>query len=444
MRFEDARGLAVTAASEAAVRGLDATVEAYLAFRTDTGERLKETQAADPSCVLAHVLRGYFMLLFETRPFLERARKALAAADAALAAVEATARERAHVEALRSWCRGEWEAVTAQLDAILIEHPRDAVAFKMAQYLHFYVGDAEAMRDSAARCLFAWDDRVPGYGYILGSYAFALEESGAYAEAERSGRRAVEIHPHDLWAAHAVAHVLEMEGRAREGIAWVDGLDRNWGACHNFRYHILWHRCLFHLDLGDWKRALELYDREVRDQSTEEYLDITNAASMLWRLEQNGVEVGGRWQELAERSAQHVGDRMLVFADAHYAMALAAAGDAEPHLADLRAWAASGSGTQARLLQECGLALIEGLIAYRRGEWARAVDLLLPIRRAIRRVGGSHAQRDVFQRTLVDATLRAGRASLARALVAERLARKPGCAWNRTAWARAEAGLPAP
>jgi tetratricopeptide (TPR) repeat protein len=441
MRFEDARGLAVTAASEAAVRGLDATVEAYLAFRADTGERLKETQAADPACVLAHVLRGYFMLLFETRPFLERARKALAAADAALASSEATPRERAHVEALRSWCRGEWEAATAQLDAILIDHPRDAVAFKMAQYLHFYVGDAEAMRDSASRCLFAWDDKVPGYGYILGSYAFALEESGAYAEAERSGRRAVEIHPHDVWAAHAVAHVMEMGGRAREGVAWIDGLDRNWGACHNFRYHILWHRCLFHLDLEDWERALELYDREVRDQSTEEYLDITNAASMLWRLEQNGVGVGGRWQELAERSTQHIGDRMLVFADAHYAMALAAAGDAEPHLADLRAWAASGSGTQTRLLQECGLALIEGLVAYRRGEWTRAVDLLLPIRRAIRRVGGSHAQRDVFQRTLVDAALRDGRGSLARALVAERLARKPDCAWNRRAWARAEAGV---
>ena len=436
MRFEDARGLPVSAVSEEAVRRLDATVDAYLAFRADTGERLKEAQAADPGCVLAHVLRGYFMLLFETRPFHERAKKALAAAEGALGAREATARERAHVEALRSWCAGGWEETVARFDAILIEHPRDAVAFKMAQYLHFYLGDAEAMRDSAARCLYAWDEAVPGYGYVLGSYAFALEESGAYAEAETSGRRAVEIHPHDIWAAHAVAHVMEMTGRAREGVAWIDGLDRNWDGCHNFRYHILWHRCLFHLDLEEGDRALDLYDREVRDQSTEEYLDITNAVSMLWRMEQNGIEVGRRWEELAERSAQHVGDRMLVFAEAHYAMALAAAGDATPHLADLRNWAANGSGTEARLLAECGLALIEGLVAYRKGEWNRTVDLLLPIRRSIRRVGGSHAQRDVFQRTLVDAALQAGRWPLARALVAERLARKPESAWNRKAWAR--------
>lgn len=443
MEFDDARGLAVTAASEAAVRGIDATTEAYLAFRADTGERLKEALAADPACVYAHTLRGYFMLLFETRPFLERARKSLSAAEEALAATSVTPRERAHVEALRRWTSGEWEAAAAQFDAILMEHPRDAVAFKMAQYLHFYLGDAEAMRDSAARCLFAWDEGVPGYGYILGSYAFALEEAGAYAEAERAGKRAVEIHPHDVWAAHAVAHVMEMEGRAREGVAWIDSLDRNWDDCHNFRYHILWHRCLFHLDLGDGERALDLYDREVRDRSTEEYLDIANAASMLWRMEQNGIDVGRRWDELAERSAQHVGDRMLVFADAHYAMALAAAGDPDPHLADLRAWAREGSGTEARLLRECGLALIEGLVAYRRGEWARAVDLLLPIRRELRRVGGSHAQRDVFQRTLVDAAIRDGRWSLARALVAERLGRKPESAWNRSAWARVETGMAA-
>lgn len=134
---------------------------------------------------------------------------------------------------------------------------------------------------------------------------------------------------------------------------------------------------------------------------------------------------------------------MLVFADAHYAMALAAAGDPDPHLADLRAWAREGSGTEARLLRECGLALIEGLVAYRRGEWARAVDLLLPIRRELRRVGGSHAQRDVFQRTLVDAAIRDGRWSLARALVAERLGRKPESAWNRSAWARVETGMAA-
>jgi tetratricopeptide (TPR) repeat protein len=443
MRFDDARGLPVTAASAEAVRALDRTVAAYLAFRSDTGDRLKETFASDSGLLLGHVTRGYFMTLFETEPFAKRARQALAAAEAALAKVEATPRERSHVEALRRWTAGDLAGAAECFDDILVEAPRDAIALKMAQYLWFYLGEADAMRASLGRCLFAWDEGVPGYGYILGSWAFALEESGDYAAAESAGRRAVEIHPHDIWAAHAVAHVLEMQGRAREGVAWVGSLDRNWGDCHNFRYHILWHRCLFHLDLEEHEKALELYDREVRDQPTEDYLDISNAVSMLWRLELNGVDVGNRWEELAEQSLRHVGDKKLVFADAHYAMALEAAGErdgVDRLLAEARAWA-DGKGTEAEIMRESGLALLEGLVAFRRGEWGRAADLLWPIRRAVGRVGGSHAQRDVFHRTLVEAALKDGRWPLARALAAERLQRKPRSAWSWRSWGRAMAGL---
>ena len=439
MRFDDARGLPVTAASAEAVESLDRTVAAYLAFRADTGDRLKETLAADPGLPLGHVTRGYFMALFETEPFAKRARQSLAAAEAALQKCEPTARERLHVEALRRWTEGDLVGAAATFDAILVDHPRDAVALKMAQYLWFYLGEADAMRDSLGRCLFAWDEGVPGYGFILGSWAFALEEAGEYGRAEQAGRRAVEIHPHDIWAAHAVAHVLEMQGRAREGVAWVGSLDREWGDCHNFRYHILWHRCLFHLDLEEFSRALDLYDREVRDQSTEDYLDISNAVSMLWRMEQMGVDVGDRWKELADQSRPHIGDRKLVFADAHYAMALAAVGDrdgVERLTASAREWA-EGKGTEAAILRESGLALLEALAAYRKGEHGRAVDLLLPVRRAVTRVGGSHAQRDVFHRTLVDAALKAERWTLARALVAERLQRKEKSAWNWRTWARA-------
>jgi hypothetical protein len=231
---------------------------------------------------------------------------------------------------------------------------------------------------------------------------------------------------------------MEMQSRPKEGIAWVASLDGNWGACHNFRYHILWHRCLFHLDLEQHDRVLDLYDREVRPESTDEYLDITNAAAMLWRLELNGVAVGERWRELADRSRTHVDDHMLVFADAHYAMALAAARDpaAETLLQSSRRFAESGTGTEAEIMRESGGALCEGLLAYRGGDYGRTVDLLLPVRRAWRRVGGSHAQRDVFHRTLVDAAIRADRLPLARALLSERLRRKPKSAWNWRQWGR--------
>ncbi len=356
--LSDTRGLAVTAASPRAVEALDATVAAYCGLRSDTGDCLKRALAADPDLVMAHVLRGYFMMLFGKRSFVVRAEQARDAAEAAIRAAGATPREALHLAALRDWVRGDLRSATARWEAILLDHPRDIVALKLAQYHLFYAGDAAGMRASLGRVLYAWDDAVPGHGFVLGSYAFALEEAGDYEAAERVGKRAIELNREDVWAAHAVAHVLEMQGRPREGIAWVDGLDREWGGINNFVFHIRWHRCLFHLELERYDTALELYDREIRAESTDEYLDITNAVAMLWRLEQAGVDVGNRWVELAERSAGHIDDHMMVFADVHYVMALAASGDpseSERWLQSSRDYAATGE-TEAGLWARSGSA----------------------------------------------------------------------------------------
>jgi tetratricopeptide (TPR) repeat protein len=282
--LSDERGLAVTVANPEAMAYLDATVASYCGMRLDTGDRLKQALAADPGFLFAHTLKGYFMMLFGKRDFVARARQALAAAEAAAQAAGGTARERAHLAALRDWVGGDWRRALARWEAILVEHPRDVVALRLAQYSTLYKGDSEGLRDSVARVMHAWDDGVPGHGFVLGAYAFGLEEAGDFAAAERAGRRAIEINPADVWAAHAVAHVLEMQDRPREGIAWIDGLDREWGELHNFVFHIRWHRCLYHLELAQYDRVLELYDREVRAESTEEYLDISNAVALLWRL----------------------------------------------------------------------------------------------------------------------------------------------------------------
>ena len=211
--LSDARGLAVTAASPEAVAALDATVVAYCGMRLDTGDNLKRTLAADPGFLFAHTLKGYFMMLFAKRDFVARAAQALAAAEAAAQAVGGTARERSHLAALRDWVRGDWVAALARWEAILLDHPRDLVALRLAQYSTLYKGDSEGLRDSVGRVLYAWDDGVPGYGFVLGAYAFGLEEVGDYAAAERAGRRAIELNPADVWAAHAVAHVFEMQDR---------------------------------------------------------------------------------------------------------------------------------------------------------------------------------------------------------------------------------------
>lgn len=429
----DVRALPQTAASAEAQRAFDATVEAYLGFELATGDRLKETFALDPAMPLAHGLKGCFLLLFAKRDLAERAVRALADARRAAAEVGVTDREAQHLAALEAWLAGDLAAAAARYDAILADHPHDIVALKLAQYLHFYLGDAAAMQASVSRPLPAWDESVPGYGYLLGLRAFALEEVGDYAAAEAAGREAVARNPGDIWAAHAVAHVMEMQDRPQEGAAWIDGLVPAWSGCNNFAYHVHWHRCLFLLEQGDSDAVLRHYDSDVRGDRSEEYLDISNAVALLWRLEQRGVDVADRWRELAEKAARLGGDHQLVFADAHYMMALAAegpAGAAEALLESLEAFA-GGAGTEPAVARAVGLPLCRAILAHRRGRHGEAVDALLPHRAELRRIGGSRAQRDLFEQLLIDAAVKAGRTSLARTLLAERAATRRDNAWNR-------------
>ena len=432
----DCRGLPVTIASAEATAALDATLAAYQGLRADTGDRLKEALALDPDCPLTLTARGYFMLLFANRKLTEKARESLAAAEAAAAKRGVSERERRHLAALKAWCADDAEAALAQWEAILAEHPRDVLAIRLAHFWHFYIGDPLRLRDSVARVLPGWDDKVPGYGFVLGCHAFGLEESGDYAAAENAGRRAVELNPQDAWAVHAVAHVLEMQDRTDEGIAWLDRHIPGLAGCNNFRFHTTWHRCLFYLEKGEGSRVLELYDREVRAESTPEYLDICNATSLLWRLEWAGIDVGPRWAELAKQSAARIGDHSLVFSDAHFALALAAsdADKADAFLASARQFA-GGAGTQSRVMREIGEALCAAIVDYRRGNYGRVVDTLLPHRAVLRNIGGSHAQRDLFEQMLILAALADGRQNVAAELLADRRNRRPN---NRLNFSLAE------
>ena len=433
MLVKDARGNPVTASGPLPVMLLDEAVASYLGFRKDTGDCLKAVLTAEPDFVLAHCLRGYFMMLFGQRAMVSRAQRSLEAAQATARTTSATPREAAHLAALATWVQGDFAGATARWEAIAAEHPRDILALKLGQYGRFYSGESERMRDVLARALPAWDARVPGYGFVLGCHAFGLEETGDYAAAERAGREAIDCNPSDIWAAHAVAHVFEMTGRPREGVAWVDSLQSNWAECNNFAFHTFWHRCLFLIELGLFDRVLDLYDREVRPESTDDLLDISNAVALLWRLEQAGVDVGDRWGELADRAQGHVDDHLLVFGDVHYLMALAAAGrtdDVACMVESMGRYAVESVETQAAVTREPGLALARAVLAHRRTDYTTVVEELLPVRDTIRRIGGSHAQRDLFAEMLIDAVLRAAHFDEAKGLLADRLDKRPRNAWG--------------
>ena len=231
---------------------------------------------------------------------------------------------------------------------------------------------------------------------------------------------------------------MDMTGRPRDGIAWIEDLYDGFGGCNNFRYHIGWHRAIFSFDTGDFDRTLDLYDSMVRPESTRDFRDITNAAALLWRLDQEDVDVGDRWAELAEHCAVRAGENVLVFAEVHYMMALAAGGDrdgADRLLEGARAYASEDAETQSEVMRTVGTALCEALARYREGDYGRVVDVLYPVRYGIKAIGGSHVQRDVFHQMLIDAAMRSERLGLARALLAERTALRPNSplTWRRLA-----------
>jgi len=410
---------------------LDDVVMAYAGARRDTRDRLATVFAADPGCVMAHCLDGYLFMLASKRDTVTHARQALARAESGGRVM--TPAERLHCTALDTWSRGDMRSAAGVWDTLLDEHPRDLVALKVSQFVLSYLGESERMRDRVARVLPSWTEDMPGYGYVLGCYAYALEESGDYARAEEMGRRAVAIDKADIWAAHAVAHVAEMQGRLGDGIDWISTLAPEWNGCTNFALHLKWHESLYHLELEQFPNVLALYDREVRAESTDEYLDVANAVSLLWRLEQANVDVGPRWRELAGRATSHLDDHALVFVDLHYLMALAAVDDTKAvaeFLASCERFAATGQGTEAEVMADVGLPLAQAVVAHRTGDYSTVVDRLMPVRRRIRRIGASHAQRDLFDQLLIDAAWRGGRLAEADELLGERLAWRPRNRWG--------------
>jgi tetratricopeptide (TPR) repeat protein len=320
-----------------------------------------------------------------------------------------------------------------------LDYPRDLFALQVAHVGDFFLGAATFLRDRAAQVLPHWNESVPGYGYVLGMHAFGLEECSLYAKAEDTGRRALELNRRDPWAVHAVTHVMEMQGRLRDGIEWLTSREDDWARDNGFAFHNWWHLGLFHLDLGDTHHVLELYDRRIRPNPTQAPLELIDASAMLWRLQLRGVDVGARWQALADAWTPLAEQAYYAFNDVHAVMAFVGAGrfEAAAQVAVALDRRANAADTNAMMSRDVGLPLAKGLIAFATGCYSECIDRLLAVRAIANRFGGSHAQRDVIHLTLVEAALRAGNARLARALAAERTQLKPTSPFNWHITARA-------
>jgi len=444
LMLKDQHGLTISTSSKEAAVGFDRTVNAYLKYRTDASQHLAGTLAADPAFGLAHCLAGYFAMLSYTLSKLPVATEAARTARAMT--MEATARERAHVEGLDAWIAGDIDRSLTIWEDIVTEHPMDVLAFRLAHFNNFWLGRPEAMRASVERVLPKWSRDMPGYGTVLSCRCFANEECGNYAVAEPSGWAALQIDPADFWGIHGVAHVMEMQGRRREGIDLLEKHERYFAGGNNLIHHLWWHRALFHLEQREFDAVLDLYDRRFRNLASslsqalpDLYIDVQNAASMLFRLERQGIDVGDRWIEIADKAEQRIGDCLSAFTQPHWMMALAATrrDDAARRMLDAMRVFGLGTGAVAQIVETIALPVTEAVLAHRRGEYARAVDLMKPILDRMSQLGGSYAQRDVLEQVFLDSAIKVNRDDDVRLMLARVAAEYPTPPERRIGYAQA-------
>ncbi|MBT2235290.1 tetratricopeptide repeat protein [Nonomuraea sp. NEAU-A123] len=431
---DDQHGLAMSGAGGAAARHYDQAIDELLHFRVEVDAEASAALSEAPDFPMGQVLAAYLGLLTTEVEDARTARQRFAAWRARIGGSGGLLpRERAHVEAVQALLDGDFLTCGRLLGAITEQYPRDALALAAGHQVDFFTGDARSLRDRIGGALSAWHEDDRHYGHVLGMYAFGLEESGHYDRSEDVGLRAVELNARDVWGIHAVVHTYEMQGRFGDGIRYLDARLGDWSTGTFFNVHTWWHYALYALESGDTGRALAIYDAALAGgQGSMELLD---AAALLWRLLLEGSAQHERWRALADAWPAKIAEPFYAFNDMHAVMSYVGAGrvaEAEKLIASRESYLTEPHPdiTNHAMTARVGLPVCRSLVAFGRGDFDAVVDLLYPIRHRINEFGGSHAQRDAVQKTLLEAALRGGRRDLARVLISERISVRPCSPFN--------------
>ncbi|MDM0012428.1 tetratricopeptide repeat protein [Variovorax sp. J22P168] len=403
MSFTDSLGNPVTADDGAAsLRAIDAFVEGFISCEARAVDALA---AADDTSPLVQAYCATLHLFAESKHAAANARPFLAQAQAG--AARATPRERRYIEAVAAWARGDIARAIALHQELAREHPRDLASLKLGQYHCFNTGDCPGMLRLALAALPAAAD-VP---YLHGMAAFGYEQCHLMREAEASARQAIAMRRKEPWAHHALGHVMLTEGRLAEGLEFMRAVSDTWTGLNSFMVtHNWWHVALFLIDLGRDAEALEVYDRRVWGVVPDYSQDQIGAVSLLARFELADIDAGDRWQALAPWLATRLDDHVLPFLDLQYLYGLARAGrpEADTLLQRIEAFAPTAPPSTRDAWQRVCVPAAIGLHAHARGDHAGAVEGLgLALPRLVE-IGGSHAQRDLFEQVYLDALVRLG------------------------------------
>jgi len=439
MTKSDAWGAPVSTTEQGAVDGLNKAHGLFQGYFNDPVATIDETLAAHPDFAMGHLFKaGLYALSTEKAAFdelpgmLDNLRNLSGSMNE---------RELGHFVALQAWSRGDLLDAVELWGDVVARCPRDVIALQFTHQGDFLFGQARMLRDRIDWALPHWSRDDHGYGYLLGMKSFGLEESGEYAAAEAAAREALDLNKHDTWATHGLAHVMEMQGRDAEGIRFLEDTTDDWSIDNGFSFHNWWHLALYYLESGNHAEAIRLYDKRIHPARTEVAMELLDGAALLWRLHVMGHDVGDRWSDVADVYEAWIEDGYYAFNDMHAMMSFTATGRdaAAARLLNTLQRRADDQDINGRNTRQIGLPVCRALNAFGRESYDDVVRLLKPVRNIANRFGGSHAQRDVLDLTMLEAAIRGGDTAHARVFAAERLARKPESPLARGFKARTDA-----
>ncbi len=423
MTIKDRFGHILSGATAKARDHYEDSLAALRCYIGDPVASVDQALAECPNFAMAHGLRAWLHLLGTEPGALPLARESWRAAQQ----YAVTAQEKGHAQAVGHLVARQWHAAGRVLEAVTADHPLDGLALQAGHQIDFFTGNAQMLRDRIGRVLPFWSEAMPGYHALLGMHAFGLEETGDYEEAERKGRRAVAMEPRDGWAQHAVAHVMEMQGRLDDGVDWMSTDPEVWSRESFFAVHNWWHLALYRLERNEIDEVLALFDGPIYGKRSNVVLDMIDASALLWRLHLRGVDVKKRFALVADNWRPIATAGNYAFNDVHAVMAFVGAGRPDDIAAvfESQSRAMTEAGDNASFTREVGFPVAQAIEAFGKGNYKQVIRLLQPVRAIAHHFGGSHAQRDVLSLTLLEAAARAKDFELANALTRERLASRP-------------------
>jgi Tfp pilus assembly protein PilF len=429
----DRYDLALTTASGRAAAFYRDGVDRVLSAWYGADDAFDRAIAEDPDFALAHIARARIHQLnaegVEARTKAARARQL---------AATITPRERRHVEIMAAAIEGQPKLALTGAEQHLEEFPRDALvlgALLGAFGLYAFSGRAD---HDAAR-LSICERNATHYGedwWFLTYLGWSHVEAGNAATGRALTERAITLKPANANAAHSLSHALFEQGEAAASRSFLSG----WLPAHEkasfLHGHLCWHIALTALDEGDVDGALEIYRQHLAADCGYPPLNVlTDRASLLWRLAlagQNGLEP--HWREVAAFGDRYFPKAGVHFADVHCALTAAATGNEslETRLAELEARDANGRLAPGR----AAIDICRGIRAFAEGDNDNAIRFLEPAMSELVRIGGSHAQRELWEDTLIVACLRGGHSDKAAKLISACLEHRPSMrdeAWSREA-----------